>query len=80
MLSRIFKDCFTLADGETYDLGKILWAISVIVFLTLSILDVIHTKTFEYQDFGIGLGTVLAAGGASLAFKSGTEPKPKSKN
>lgn len=71
---KILFDCFTGRDNETFDIGRILWALSVIIFLALAVWDVPMTHDFNPLDFGGGLGAVLAAGGAAIGLKSKTEP------
>lgn len=77
-MNKVIKDLFTSLDGESFDIGRVLWAFGVITFLCLSAYTVIwQGKAFAMQDFGIGIGATLAAGGAALGFKAKTEP-PKS--
>ena len=74
-MMKLLKDCFTTADGESFDVGRVLWAQGVIVFLGLAIYSVVgQGHPFDMQSFGIGLGATLAAGGAALGFKAKTEP------
>jgi hypothetical protein len=74
-MMKLLKDCFTTADGESFDIGRVLWAQGVIVFLGLAIYSVVgQGRPFDMQAFGIGLGAALAAGGAALGFKARTEP------
>lgn len=72
---KLLKDCFTTADGESFDIGRVLWAFGVLTFLGLSVWNVVgQDQHFDMQSFGIGLGATLAAGGAALGFKAKTEP------
>jgi hypothetical protein len=73
-MNKIISDCFTGKDNQTYDIGRILWGLSVIVFLALSSFSCIKSSTWNPVDFGIGLGSVLAAGGVALGLKKSTEP------
>lgn len=74
-MMKLLKDCFTTADGESFDIGRVLWAQGVIVFLGLAIYSVAwQGRPFDMQAFGIGLGATLAAGGAALGWKAKTEP------
>ncbi len=76
IIRRFTKDCLTTANGEDYDVGRVLWALAVFVFLFLACWTVLaQAKPFDMQGFGTGLGLVMAAGGAALWFKQGTEPK-----
>jgi len=71
----ILLQTFTGKDNKTLDLGRILWAKGVLIFFGLSIYDVYRGSPFDASVWGIGLGAVLAAGGAALALKSSTEPQ-----
>lgn len=74
-MKKLLMDCFTTADGQSFDIGRLLWAQGVIVFLALAIYSVVRQNhQFDMQSFGIGLGATLAAGGAALGWKHKTEP------
>ena len=80
LINKLLKDCFTGRDNCTYDVGRILWALSVIAYIVFSGMDVYLTTTFEYEQFGVGLATILGAGGLSLYFKKETEPRKSAKS
>lgn len=73
----IMRDLFSGRDNYALDIGRILWALGVIVFLGMSVLSVILKLDFDYITWGAGFGTVLAAGGAALKLKESTEPNNK---
>lgn len=74
-IKEFFRDCFTNATDD-YDLGRVLWAIAVVVFLFLAVYSVVVGKqTFDALVYGTGLGAVLGAGGMALWMKRDTEPK-----
>lgn len=75
MLNKLLNDCLTGIDNKTYSFGRVSLAISLLVFWALSIADVVRTKDFEYQAFGLGTAAILAAGGAAIGLQSSTEPK-----
>lgn len=70
---------FTGKDNKTIDIGRVLWAIGVLVFLSLSVYDTIRGSSFDAQTWGIGFGATLAAGGAAIAMKANTEPSSEDK-
>ena len=70
---------FTGKDNQTLDLGRILWALGVLVFFAMSIYSVWHGTPFNAIDWGTGFAAVLTAGGATLWLKRETEPKPEEK-
>ena len=76
MMSKILKDLMTGIDGESHDVGRYLWVISVLAGLAYAGYDLIWLNTpFNIVNFGIGVGSLLAAGGGALMLKAGTEPK-----
>lgn len=73
---KILKDVFTGIDGESYDMGRVLWALSVIAGLCYAGYDLVYLNTpFNIVNYGIGVGSLLASGGAALWAKRETEPK-----
>lgn len=73
---KVLKDSFTVANGNDFDLGKILWVLVSLTYLALAIYaTVFKGQAFDPVSFGTGSGLVLAGGGAALGFKSATEPK-----
>jgi hypothetical protein len=70
----MIKDCLTGIDGVTYDPARIYLFLAFLSFLTLEIYSVIKGKSFDAQNFGIGFGALLAAGGFGISVKSKTEP------
>lgn len=80
-MEKFFTDLFTGADNKTFDLGRVLWALSVCIYLLLCILQVAFLGNFNATEYGVGLGSVLTGGGASLFIKKSTEPvKPDNGN
>lgn len=66
--------CFTGKDNQTFDIGRLLWATGVIVFLVYGGWHVIRNHQFDPLAFGSGLGAALAGGGLGVGFKKDTEP------
>ena len=69
------KHCFTGADNTTYDIGRVLWALAFIIGMALNVYSIVAGKPFDLQNFGIGVGALLLAGGAAIKVKESTEPK-----
>lgn len=75
-LKRFAKDTFTGIDGESIDIGRVLWAAGAVVFFVLSIFAVmIKGQVFDAMAYGTAFGAILAGGGAALGFKAKTEPQ-----
>lgn len=68
------KHCFTGHDNQTFDLGRVLWAIGVVAFILFAGYHAITKGEFDAIGYGGGLGGLLAGGGASLRMKMDTEP------
>ena len=67
-------NAFTGKDNETIDIGRILWALGVLVFFGMSVYSAYKGQAFDAVAWGTGFSAVLVAGGAALGFKSKTEP------
>jgi hypothetical protein len=73
----ILKQIFTGKDNQTFDLGRLLWAKMSIAYVAMTAVVIIKGgdhPTISFQDWAIGAGAILAAGGGSLALKYKTEP------
>lgn len=75
-LTKFAKDLVTVANGNDYDVGRVLWVAGTLVFFGLAIYTVgFKGAAFSYTEYGMGLGAVLAGGGAALNLKHKTEPQ-----
>ena len=76
-MKKFLADILTGKDGHTYDIGRILWAWSVVSFTALGGYDLVHAGyRFDPVAYGTGIAAVLASGGAALGLKARTEPEP----
>lgn len=73
-LKTMFRQLFTGKDNKTLDLGRVLWAKSVLVLLAVALVQVYKGNPIDFMNFGAGIAAVLAAGGAAIGLKSNTEP------
>lgn len=71
---KLIRDCLTGLDGVTWDSFRILIAGGGGVFLGGGISEIVTTGRLTYQDFGLGFGALLAAGGGGILMKRHTEP------
>lgn len=69
------KHCFTGADNETFDIGRVLWALAFIIGVSLHVYMTLTGKPYDLQSYGLGIGALLVGGGAALKLKDTTEPK-----
>ena len=73
-MNLILKQLLTGKDNETYDLGRVSWLVGIVAIITLAGYEVMHA-TISLRELAESLGIVSAAGGASVAMKSKTEPE-----
>ena len=72
-MTEIFKQLLTGKDNQTYDIGRVSWVIGLVAVIALAFYEVMHS-TVSIRELAEALGIVSAAGGASVAMKSKTEP------
>ena len=73
-MSDIIKQLLTGKDCQTYDIGRVTWLISLLAVIALAFYEVMYS-TISIRELAESLGIVSAAGGASVAMKSKTEPE-----
>jgi hypothetical protein len=76
-LQLFVQHMLTGRDNLTYDLGRVLWALAFVFGVGIATYCAINGKSFDLQNYGIGVGALLLAGGAALKLKENTEPKSK---
>ena len=75
VLKALIKDILTAKDGESYDIGRVLWIIGALSFIGLSIYDIYRGNPFNPLNWGTGFGGIMGGGGAAIGLKSRTEPE-----
>lgn len=73
-MKEIVKQLLTGKDNETYDIGRVTWLIGLVAVIGLAFYEVLYS-TVSIRELAESLGIVSAAGGASVAMKSKTEPE-----
>jgi hypothetical protein len=89
-MAKFLRDCFTGVDCQTFDLGRVLWAVcftvwaaGALLFLGLEAVSVLTKwERFDMVAFGTGFAGIvvtgaglLPAGGFGLRIKADVEPK-----
>lgn len=74
-MQSFFKDILTGIDGESFDVGRVLWIMGVVAFVVLSFYAMYRGGAFDPLNWGTGYGAILGGGGAGIGFKAKTEPK-----
>jgi hypothetical protein len=72
---QILKDLLTGKDGESYDVGRVLWFMLGLAFIAFTAYDLITNHHFDAANFGMNSGTLLAGGGVGIGLKAKTEPE-----
>lgn len=74
-ISRVLKDCLTVANGEDYCHSKCLSFLGFMVYLIISIYMLWKSvDKFSLSECAIGMTTIIGGGAASAAIKKDTEP------
>lgn len=69
-MGTMMKTMLTEADNETYDIFRYLALLSILVALGLEIYVVtLKGQAFDFQNFGIGTGTLFTGAGIALKLK-----------
>ena len=74
----LFKHLFTGKDNETFDIGRIILFEAIQSYIALAAYAIYKGGAYDYIAYGTGLAALLAAGGAGIMMKAGTEPEPVS--
>jgi len=70
------KSMFTEVDNKTFDLSKILAALSVVTSLILSVYSVVwRGDSFDVNSYGMGMAALFAGTAALLRFKKDSGEK-----
>lgn len=69
------KDLLTVANGNDYDIGRVMAALGMVTFIGLSIADFCYTHKFDPLAWGTGFGLLVTGAGAALMLKHKTEPQ-----
>jgi hypothetical protein len=74
-MMKLLKDCFTTADGESFDIGRVLWPQGVLVYLALAVYSVVGQATPSTRRHSAsGWGRPLPLAAPPCGLKAGTEP------
>jgi len=74
LLAKILKDIHTTKDNQTYCSARVWFSLTMISYNLFTLIVCLHDFKFNFQDYGIGLSTVIASFGAYTFLKQNTEP------
>ena len=69
-VKKFLNDMFTETDNHTFDLTKVLALLAIVNGIALTIYEVIWKgTTFNFQDYGVGVGLLFGGVAVVLGFK-----------
>lgn len=74
---KIMKDILTGIDNHSYDNGRVVCAISFLVYYIMAISSLCSIHPWTAMDFAGGVGAMAVGFGVNLRLKRHTEPKRK---
>lgn len=73
-LKKILMDWFTEVDNKTFDITKMLAAVSIITAIFLAVYSVMWLgNEFNYQDYGLGTAALFAGVGVAMGLKKDSD-------
>jgi hypothetical protein len=72
-MNKIIKDCLTERNNDTYEILRLSFWPTLIVFLLLSIIDTCMQHKFNYSGFAAGITTIPISFGIGILSKKHTE-------
>lgn len=73
----MLRELFTGKDNTTYDLGRVLWALSYVALVVFTGWSMYRGEHFSVAEYAGGCAALLAGGAGGIALKSSTEPDQK---
>jgi hypothetical protein len=74
---KVVRDSLTGADNHSFDNGRIICAISFLIYFILAVGSMIKGHLWSSMDFAGGVSTMAVGFGINLKLKGQTEPPPK---
>ena len=69
-----WKKALTGADNQSWDIGRISWAVSTLAVLGLAIWHEAHHQPESIQQLGLSLTAIATGHGIGIGLKGRTEP------
>ena len=79
-LRTVLVHLLTGKDGESLDLGRVMWVITAFCHIGFTAWQAGATQTFDPMGFATGAGIIAGGFGANILMKAKTEPDTKEPN
>ena len=74
-MSSFLRSLLTLADNESYDIGRLLWLIGVLAFVICACADTWAKKSFDYLSYAGAFAAIMTGCAGAQRIKLKTEEK-----
>lgn len=74
LLKKILIDIHTTKDNVTFCSARVWFSATMLAYQLFTFIEVLFKHALDYQNYGIGLSTIVASFGAYTFLKQGTEP------
>ena len=79
-MPNFLKQLLTGKDGQTHDLARWAWLISLLTVIAGSVWNAFHQVTFSLTDFAQAVAVIAGAHGVAIYAKKDTEPTETNTN
>lgn len=76
-MANVVKDLLTGRDGESHDIARYSWAVTVTTAIAGFLWNMLHNSVVDLQGFGMAIATIVGAHGGAIWAKKATEPGQK---
>jgi hypothetical protein len=77
IITTVLKHITTGIDGESFDIGRVMWVIGVLTYIGLSIFQLVKHQTFDPIAWASGFAIICGGSGVALKLKEKTEPQER---
>ncbi len=77
LITKFVKDILTTKDNQSYDNGRVAFAVSLATYIGLAVASIYHGNPWTATQFAGGVSAMAVGFGINLRLKSPTEPDKK---
>ena len=70
---KFVQDLLTQNDNKTYCIGRFSILLGLLTFIFLGFIHTIYNHTIDFSGFGLGIGSLLGAGGVYIGSQAATD-------